>query len=79
MINDSTQKPKAYEVLLYFLLFPPTCGQIGFSCAFCLESFKIPGISPALFLEGAVDFADYFFFGVLEQLPAVCGPEISEA
>lgn len=32
MINDSTRKPKAYELLLYFLSFPPpTCAQIGFS------------------------------------------------
>lgn len=64
MINDSTRKPKAYEllyflILLFFFFFlSSTYGQIGFSCIFWLGTLKIPGISPALFLERPVDFTD---------------------
>lgn len=62
MINDSTQKPKAYELLLYFLYFPFYLWTIGFS-------YLCSGLGQSTFQESirsvsweACGFADWLPF-----------------
>lgn len=74
-------EPKAYELLLYFLLFSPsTCAQIGFSLICVLtQDTQSPRNLSGLSLERPVDLLIHFLFGILEQLFVVNGAEVSEA
>lgn len=58
MINDSTRKPKTYEILLSFFLLPVDAQVLPVH--FGSGHSKFQASSQALFLEGPVDFAAGF-------------------